>query len=304
MKDKQVPIETDLFLVVDGKEHELKSSPFVLGRDPLTSDLCLNQKTISRKHLELSSTDGRWYAEDLNSSAGTVLNGVKMDSGRKLEIVAGDFLELSDVTITLQSHSNASIKDASIDPQTSNSAAQINLVRANLRLFLAETKLDSQNLNRLSALIDSVILYNGDGRLLNHVVAEIISEKSPAQKPLQTATAPTPIKNQPPAAKNAPQKLPVFHPVKVEGEWKEIPVTKIPFTIGRGPENVDFVLSAKGVSRSHCLVSCHDGSYHITDLGSINGIFLNKKQLKPNDHYPIKNGDSISLGINQFYVEI
>ncbi|WKY42826.1 FHA domain-containing protein [Eubacteriaceae bacterium ES2] len=302
MKENQ--IETDLFLVVDGKENALKSSPFVLGRDPLASDLCLNQKTISRKHLELSCTDGRWYAEDLNSSAGTVLNGVKMDPGRKLEIVAGDFLELSDVTIILQSHTNATLKTASTEPQTGNSADQINLVRSNLRQFLAEANLDAQNLNRLSALIDSIILYNGDGRLLNHVVAEIISESSPVQKLVQTPTPPSPIKKQPTTTKNAPKKLPVFHPVKVEGEWKEIPVTKIPFTIGRGPDNVDFVLSAKGVSRSHCLVSCHDGAYHITDLGSINGIFLNKKQLKPNDHYPIKNGDSISLGINQFYVEI
>lgn len=97
---------------------------------------------------------------------------------------------------------------------------------------------------------------------------------------------------------------PVFHPVKVEGEMVDIPVTKTPFIIGRGPKNVDFILKATGISRSHCLVAFHNESYYISDMGSTNKVFLNNRMLKPGIEYQVKNGDTVNFGTNQYCFEV
>nr|WP_320025814.1 FHA domain-containing protein [uncultured Acetobacterium sp.] len=352
-------VKSDLVLMYDGKIYELNMNPFILGRDPNSSDFYINNKTVSRNHGQLTQTDGIWYLEDMNSSSGTILNGVRIEPLRKYQVVAGDCLELSDVVLEVLPVSTQTIgkinEDEFHDDQVeveiktekqmkriqgsrsfkNNSGTEgtgagrffkkdeglrvMNHFKSTLRQFLNENTLDQKAISRLKKIIELTQRLTVDEAVIENIVQEIINEDSK-----KTASAvPTPelvTKTKVPGAKekiqksqqppvpggvqNGTAKLPMFHPVKVEGDWIEIPVSKIPFTIGRGPDNVDFVLRATGISRSHCLVSFHDGSYHISDLGSTNGILLNKKQLKPNDNYVIKNGDSVSFGINQFYVEI
>ncbi len=356
---KSDKIKSDLVLMYDGKIYELNVSPYILGRDPNSSDFYINNKTVSRNHGQLSQTDGSWYLEDLNSSSGTILNGVKIEPSRKYQIVAGDCLELSDVILDVLSvntqpqekpdeeafpdsqekveiktekqmkriQGNRSFKNHSESAGSGSSRVlkkddglrEMNHFKSTLRQFLSENNVDQKALSRLKKIIELAQRLPVEDAIFNNVVQEIMTEG--VKKPQTFGSTPEAIiavkvpkvkaktqKSQespaPGGDQNGNGKLPVFHPVKVEGDWLEIPVSKIPFTIGRGPDNVDFVLRATGISRSHCLVSCRDGSYHISDLGSTNGILLNKKQLKPNDNYVIKNGDSVSFGVNQFYVEI
>jgi len=356
---KRDNIKSDLVLMFDGKIYELNVSPYILGRDPKSSDLYINNKTVSRNHGQLSQTDGSWYLEDLNSSSGTILNGVKIEPSRKYQIVAGDCLELSDMILDVLSvntqpqekpreeafpdsqekidiktekqmkriQGNRSFKNHSGSEGTGSSRVlkkddrlrEMNHFKSTLRQFLSENNLDQKALSRLKKIIELAQRLPVDETVLKNIVQEVMTEG--VKKPLSYGSTPESVAEakaprvkdkthksaESPATggiQNGTGKLPVFHPVKVEGDWIEIPVSKIPFTIGRGPDNVDFVLRATGISRSHCLVSYHDGSYHISDLGSTNGILLNKKQLKPNDNYVIKNGDSVSFGVNQFYVEI
>lgn len=328
-------IKSDLVMMYQGALYELAVTPFVLGRDQLSSDFWIQNKTVSRNHARLTQSEGRWYVEDLQSSSGTLLNGVKIDSGRKYEIVAGDCLEVADVLVdflqvnapdqedettgrlaaTKEAEKTlkpvAANRQAPESPSSKKTERDLDHLKSTLRQFLSENALDQRGLNRLNKVIKLVRTYPGEGEQLDQSVQELIQESArkrniPIKKPVEPApekpASPKSIPDPPyPVTKD---KLPIFHPVKVEGDWVLIPVTKIPFTIGRGPENVDFVLRAAGISRSHCLVSCHNGTYHITDLGSTNGMFLNKKPLKPNDNYPLKNGDSVSFGVNQFYVEI
>ncbi len=66
------------------------------------------------------------------------------------------------------------------------------------------------------------------------------------------------------------------------------------FKIGRGPTN-DIVLPYSWVSRKHTMIRReNDGIFHIMDLGSSNGTYLNNKQI----HSPaiLNNGDLITLG--------
>lgn len=66
------------------------------------------------------------------------------------------------------------------------------------------------------------------------------------------------------------------------------------FKIGRGPSN-DIVLPYSWISRKHTMVQREtDGIFHIMDLGSSNGTYLNNKRI----HSPaiLNNGDLLTLG--------
>ncbi|MEL7662036.1 FHA domain-containing protein [Acetobacterium wieringae] len=121
--------------------------------------------------------------------------------------------------------------------------------------------------------------------------------------PYQTASE---TMTPPPVQEAAPNYgiCPMLHPILVDGERVEIPITKTPFTIGKSAQHGDFQLNARGISRAHCLITFHDGNYFASDLGSTNGVFVNKKRLKPHKEFRIKSSDKITLGVNQFIFEI
>ncbi len=50
-----------------------------------------------------------------------------------------------------------------------------------------------------------------------------------------------------------------------------------------------------GVSRQHAKIIAQ-GGYFLVDLNSVNGTFLNKQKLVPNQQMPLNNGDEIRLG--------
>ena len=378
----------ELVLMHQGKIYELSKTPFIIGRDPDSSDFCIDNRTISRNHAKLTQTEGRWYLEDLQSNSGIILNGIAIDPSRKYEIVPNDCLELADVGLTVLSVNNQQMLKSEEGKLNSNEPGphpdkstnredveiktekQMKTIQGNrslknqhpgsgtasgkhikkndanrelshfktaLKQFLSENDLDQKGMSRLNKIIELAHHLPNDELAIKNSVQEIMNGYSKKAIPvarMAEGQEDSKIQEQKILAsqsqdhnhshhkhadasgfmaksmknemnqKSGTAKGPVFHPVKVEGDWIEIPVSKIPFTIGRGPENVDFVLHAAGISRSHCLVSFHDDFYHISDLGSTNGMSLNKKPLKANNNYKIKNGDSVSLGVNQFYVEV
>ena len=50
-----------------------------------------------------------------------------------------------------------------------------------------------------------------------------------------------------------------------------------------------------GVGRQHAKIVAQ-GGYFLVDLNSVNGTFLNKQKLVPNQQMPLNNGDEIRLG--------
>ncbi len=66
-----------------GKRFELPDSePQLIGRS--SEAIPLSDKTISRRHCELTPDDGDWYLRDLRSSNGTFLNGFRIGQMTKL----------------------------------------------------------------------------------------------------------------------------------------------------------------------------------------------------------------------------
>ncbi len=77
------------------------------------------------------------------------------------------------------------------------------------------------------------------------------------------------------------------------------------YTIGRVAEgqpilpDIDlsnFDAYAQGVSRLHASIRVAGTQVNLVDLGSSNGTRLNGEKIVPNNEYPLKNGDLISLG--------
>ncbi len=85
----------------------------------------------------------------------------------------------------------------------------------------------------------------------------------------------------------------------------EITVTKDEFVIGKKADLCDGVIGFnKMISRSHCRINRIGSQYTITDLQSVNGTYVNKIKLQPNQPHPINNGDVIRLANSYFQVSI
>lgn len=71
----------------------------VIGRDP-ANPFNLPDSTISLRHLKLSYHNNQWWAEDLDSTNGSYLNDVEIDS--PVVLTNGDELRLGQILVTIK----------------------------------------------------------------------------------------------------------------------------------------------------------------------------------------------------------
>ncbi len=69
-------------------------------------------------------------------------------------------------------------------------------------------------------------------------------------------------------------------------------LTKSTLNIGRSIES-DILLDDITVSRKHAVIKKSNGNYTISDLGSLNGTYINSKRV---DYLELCNGDRIQIG--------
>lgn len=70
--------------------------------------------------------------------------------------------------------------------------------------------------------------------------------------------------------------------------------SKQAITIGRSLK-CDFNVPKEDLSREHCLVEIDNNDIFITDLGSKNGISINRARISPNKRYPISRDEEVLL---------
>jgi hypothetical protein len=81
--------------------------------------------------------------------------------------------------------------------------------------------------------------------------------------------------------------------VPVQDSAQRYLISELPCRIGRAPTN-DIVLEDPSVSRNHAEIQRHaDGSFTITDLDSLNGIFINDKKIR---HARLAEGHNVDIG--------
>jgi pSer/pThr/pTyr-binding forkhead associated (FHA) protein len=75
-------------------------------------------------------------------------------------------------------------------------------------------------------------------------------------------------------------------------ENRLIPVETPTLVIGRH-SRAELRLAYPDVSRRHCRLTHHDGAWRLSDLGSLNGVYLNDRRIA---EAPIHEGDCIGVG--------
>ena len=95
MADREVFAESTGILVVDdgpksGSRYALDSEIVTAGRHP-ESEIFLDDVTVSRRHVEISNSDGTYRAKDVGSLNGTYINKQLVEEA---ELVDGDELQI------------------------------------------------------------------------------------------------------------------------------------------------------------------------------------------------------------------
>jgi predicted component of type VI protein secretion system len=101
-----------------GQTFVLDQALLILGRDP-NSDIVISNPQISRKHARITRQGGRIVLEDLGSTNGTFVNGVRLTEPHTLE--NGDTIGLGDVaTLTYYGTSVAATEVLGDQPPASS----------------------------------------------------------------------------------------------------------------------------------------------------------------------------------------
>ena len=97
--------------------------------------------------------------------------------------------------------------------------------------------------------------------------------------------------------KNTPRGKGVIIVLKGPNIGEKIIINKSVFRIGRESDS-DIFLDDITISRKHAQIEKIDSRYKITDLGSLNGIYVNSRAV---EEKTLENGDKIQIGKYVFY---
>jgi pSer/pThr/pTyr-binding forkhead associated (FHA) protein len=90
----QLPVLVDQ----GGREHPVRPGINVIGRE---GDVMLSDARASRRHAQITSTDGTLVVEDLGSTNGTKVNGTPLNSGEKKALAGGEKLSFGGIELQL-----------------------------------------------------------------------------------------------------------------------------------------------------------------------------------------------------------
>lgn len=103
-----------LAFVGSGRSHPIDSRTFLIGRRA-ECDLPLSLQTVSRVHAVVFRRGGRHFVRDLNSKAGTIVNGEPI---REVELNEGDELQIA--AFTIRYHTEQELVERPLDAAAAN----------------------------------------------------------------------------------------------------------------------------------------------------------------------------------------
>ena len=79
-----------------GAVYTLEGEQLMIGRDS-TNEIVINDAEVSRRHAHLTFQGGKYVLEDLGSTNGTFVNGIRLDSPRRLS--SGDLIRVGETQL-------------------------------------------------------------------------------------------------------------------------------------------------------------------------------------------------------------
>lgn len=87
---------------IKGKKRQIDLStfPFIIGKSKEQADYVIDDSSVSRIHARFTERDGIVYLTDLNSTNGSMKNGIKLQPNELVEVEAEDEIKFGRVTFT------------------------------------------------------------------------------------------------------------------------------------------------------------------------------------------------------------
>lgn len=93
------PVHLHPVLEIDGQRYSLNADSIVLGRSS-ESDIVVDDTGVSRRHVEVRRSQGRFYAVDLGSTNGSYVNGERVNGSA--ELLDGSVISMGRTRITFR----------------------------------------------------------------------------------------------------------------------------------------------------------------------------------------------------------
>lgn len=95
LSEKKIDISDEcsirLYLIrnSNGEKKEVNITPFAIGKDSLNVDYVVDSESVSRNHATIFYDEGAFYIVDNGSTNGTIVEGIRVQSGEKVELDNG-----------------------------------------------------------------------------------------------------------------------------------------------------------------------------------------------------------------------
>jgi pSer/pThr/pTyr-binding forkhead associated (FHA) protein len=251
-----------------GKTYDIQWQPAVIGRPTNEVDhnivlavnvqLLPNGMTVSRKHAQITFSEGRYYVEALAENNPVFINGKEVTPNSRREIKNGDKLLIGRnkivFTFTTQQQTAPAPKDTRARPVSQPLSQPVPLSQPASQPVYTPPPASAQ----MPADIDQNKTFMASEET---IVASLVIERSA-----------TP-----------------------ESIGQRIKIAEYPFVLGR---SIPLFSLESEVSRRHAELSLDRqmNKFYITDLKSTNGVTLEDVPIEPTRPYEIKSGSRIGLG--------
>ena len=249
---------------------------FTVGRDS-RNHLVLGDRQVSKFHCKIIARGGQFIVQDLGSSNGTLINGIRM--GGEVVVSTGDRLRLGPYELIFATHGDGAAPAADLRPPTPRTYPPPPGAPVVPRDDLPELDLEDPLGGGAG----------GDAAPPPPGAPRAVQLGEPAPTPVRTVGPPSPPSDSgvTPAASRAYLEI-----IDGDGKGHMITVGNRGVSIGAGSRN-HLVLDDPFVSRQHCRVDLERDSYLVRDTGSTNGIRVDGQDV---GEAPLQDGTRLQVG--------
>jgi len=309
-------------------EFEISHSEAVIGRDPMV-DIPIQSPTVSRRHARLVLVEGGYAIEDLGSSNGTFVNGIRLNRLRPLN--SGDQIRLGkSITFTYQAMVIES-QETAVSPASSPPASLMQTkLEQNInfdglkatppKLIVSVAGRESQSYSLTKSVFTLGRVEGNDIVISSPIVSGQHARIERANGGYQLTVVPSaknpilfegrPLTGTHKFQHGDMMRIGSLDPgmmvtisydspgeVVDQGAQDIVFGDKTLIQIGRDPSN-DVVLTSPTASRFHAQVEKVGQRYRVRDLRSSNGTFVNGERIEKETW--LKPNDTIRVGHSRF----